>query len=68
MVEKYGGPESFVLQEDDCGTHRARFIATCFHTKEVSRMQWHAQSPYFNSIVNVLGVMKTLLLQLTGLP
>ncbi len=28
MNEKHDGPASFILQEDNCGSHRARSIAT----------------------------------------
>ena len=49
----HGGTDQFILQEDNCGPHRARTIATCLANEEVSRMFWPAQSPDLNPIESV---------------
>ena len=46
----HDGPASFVLQEDNCGTCRAKSIADCMAKEKVLRMKWPAQSPDFNPI------------------
>ena len=40
MNKTHGGTESFMLQEDNCGPHRAKSIAIHLTNNEVSRMKW----------------------------
>ena len=55
----HDGPTDFVLQEDNCGPHRAESIATYLANKEITRMTWLAQSPDLNPIENIWGLMKS---------
>ena len=41
----HSGPDSFVLQEDNCGPHREKSIADYLANKEITRMKWHPQGP-----------------------
>jgi len=50
MYNVHSGPATFVLQEDNCGPHRARSIATYLQNEEIERMIWPAQSPDLNPI------------------
>ena len=49
----HNGPASFILQEDNCGPHRAKSIANHLANEEVTRMQWTPQSPDRNRIQNL---------------
>ena len=58
VYDIHGGTESFVLQEDNCGPHRAKSIATYLFNEEVKRIKWPAQSSDLNCIENVRGLLK----------
>ncbi len=53
MYDTRDGPATFVRQEDDCGLHSAKSIATYLQNEEVIRMKWNAQSLDLNPIENV---------------
>ena len=59
MNAKHDATKSFILQEDSCGPHRARSIATYLYQKAVNRMKRPAQSPEQNTIENIWGIMKS---------
>lgn len=46
-------PLRFVLQEDNDPKHISRLLQEGFHDNDVRVMQWPAQLPYHNSIVNL---------------
>ena len=54
----HGCPASFVLQEDNCGPHRAKSVAAYLANEEVTRIKWPAQGSDLNPIENVWGLMK----------
>ena len=55
----HDGPANLVLQEDNCGPHRARSVASYLFDEEIERMKWPPQSPELALIENVWGLMKT---------
>ena len=59
MYNVHNGPASFILQEDNCGPHRAKSIAYYLEDEEVIRMQWPPQSPDCNCIKNVRGLLNS---------
>ncbi len=61
MNKNYDGPASFILQEDNCGPHRARSVARYLQNKEVTRMVRPSESPDLSCTENVWGLLKTYL-------
>ena len=61
-------PADFVLQEDNCGLHGTKYIATYLANNETLRMTWPVHSPEINPIENVLGIMKSRLRKLSVFP
>ena len=54
----HGNNALFILQEDNCGPHRAKSINTYLYSASVNRMQWPAKSPDLNPVENIRGIMK----------
>lgn len=57
--EIYGGWFNLILQEENCGLHRAKFIATYPANEEVRHMKWPSQNPDLSPIENIWGLMRT---------
>ncbi len=55
MYDVHDGSESFILQEDNCGPHRANRIATYLANEEVTRMKWPPREPWFESYWKRVG-------------
>ena len=53
IYDVYGGINTFILQKDNSGPHRAKSIATYSANEEVARMKWPTQSLDLNPIENV---------------
>ena len=52
VYDVHGGTNTFILQEDNCGPHRAKSIATYLANEDITRMEWAPQSPDLNPIEN----------------
>ncbi len=55
----YGNVRNLVLQEDNCGPHRAVALRNYMNEGRVTRMDWPAQSPVLNTIENAWSYMKS---------
>lgn len=54
----YGDVTRMILQEDNCGPHISKTIAKYLKEKNITRMDWLAQSPDLNPIENAWGYLK----------
>lgn len=61
IYDVHGGTDKSMLQEDRCGPHRAKPIATYLENEDVTRMQWPAQNQDLNQFEKVNGLMKNYL-------
>jgi len=64
----HGGKRNIILQEDNCGPHRAKSIKEFFAEHRVFRMNWPSQSPDLNPIENAWGYMKNKLRRMKTRP
>ena len=55
VYDVHGGTNTFILQEDKCGPHRAKSIATYLANEDITRMEWAPQAQDLNPIENVWG-------------
>lgn len=55
---KHGGIENFILQEDNCGPHRALTVGKYMALHGVRRLDWAPQSPDMNPIENGWSVLE----------
>ncbi len=58
MNDLHGGTTSFILQEDNCGPHRAKSMATYLANKDESRMKCPVQRLDLNPIEYLWGLIK----------
>ena len=58
MYDVDDGAESFILEEDNFGPHRAKLIATYLANEEGTRMKFPPQSRDLNPNANMCGLME----------